>query len=120
MKLGIIGATGWLGQALGLRLISQGLWDACDLVLANRSAKRSAYDAHPKAVWSDVAGLCASADVIVIAVRPEDFPLQGFDPADRLVISFMTVWTFAKLRALYPKARIVRAMPNGAAPLGWS
>lgn len=120
MKLGIIGATGWLGQALGLRLIDQGLWDAGDLVLCNRSGAHAAYAAHPKAVWADVAGLCGASDVIVIAVRPEDFPLQGFDPAGKLVISFMTVWTLAKLRALYPKARVVRAMPNGAAPVGGS
>ena len=120
MKLGIIGATGWLGQALGLRLVQLGLWDAGDLVLSNRAGNRSAYAAHPKAVWADVAGLCAASDVIVIAVRPEDFPLQGFDPAAKLVISFMTVWSLAKLRALYPNARIVRAMPNGAAPVGAS
>jgi pyrroline-5-carboxylate reductase len=120
MKLGIIGATGWLGQALGLRLVQLGLWDAGDLVLSNRSGTRSAYAAHSNAIWADVAGLCAASDVIVIAVRPEDFPLQGFDPASKLVISFMTVWSLAKLRALYPKARIVRAMPNGAAPVGAS
>ena len=120
MKLGIIGASGWLGQALGLRVISQGLWDEGDLVLCNRSGNHTAYAAHPKVVWADVTGLCAMCDVIVIAVRPEDFPLEGFDPQGKLVISFMTVWTLAKLQRLSPKARIVRAMPNGAAPLGAS
>lgn len=119
MKLGILGATGWLGQALGLRLMSEGLWPEADLVLANRSGQRAAYAGHPGVVWGDVATVCR-ADVIVIAVRPEDFPLDGFDPGDRLVISFMTVWTLAKLRRLYPHARIVRAMPNGAAPVGRS
>ena len=120
MKLGIIGATGWLGQALGLRLVQLGLWGEGDLLLSNRSGNRSAYAAYPKAIWADVAGVCAASDIIVIAVRPEDFPLQGFDPDAKLVISFMTVWSLAKLRALYPKARIVRAMPNGAAPVGAS
>ena len=119
MKLGILGATGWLGQALGLRLIGQGIWPEGDLVLANRSGKHEAYAAYPTMVWGDVAQVCG-AGVIVIAVRPEDFPMDGFDPGDALVISFMTVWTLPKLRHLYPKARIVRAMPNGAAPLGRS
>jgi len=120
MKLGIVGATGWLGQALGLRLIELGLWDEAQLVLANRSGTRTPYAAYPKTVWANVAGLCAVSDVIVVAVRPEDFPLDGFDPGEKLVISFMTVWTLAKLRGLYPNARIVRAMPNGAAPVGAS
>ncbi len=119
MTLGILGATGWLGQALGLRLLAQGLVSEGDLLLANRSGRREAYAAHPGVVWTDVAGVCA-ADVIVIAVRPEDFPLEGFDPEGKLVISFMTVWTLAKLQRLCPSARIVRAMPNGAAPVGRS
>lgn len=119
MKLGILGATGWLGQALGLRLISQAIWPEGDLLLANRSGRRDAYAAHPGVAWGSVAEVCSAA-VIVIAVRPQDFPLDGFDPGGRLVISFMTVWTLAKLRRLYPNARIVRAMPNGAATLGRS
>ena len=86
MKLGILGATGWLGQALGLRLIGQGIWPEGDLVLANRSGQRDAYAAHPGVAWGSVAEVC-SADVIVIAVRPQDFPLDGFDPGGRLVIA---------------------------------
>lgn len=120
MKLGILGATGWLGQALGLRLLQQGLWRPEDLLLANRSGQRAAYAGHPGVTWAEVPALCAACDVIVLAVRPEDFPLPGFDPGPRLVISFMTVWTLDKLRRLYPQARIVRAMPNGAAPVGRS
>lgn len=117
MKLGILGATGWLGQALGLRLISEGLWQAEALVLSNRSGAVGGYG--PGMVWGDAAAVSA-CDVSVIAVRPEDFPVPGFDPGAGLVISFATVWTQAKLRKLFPKARIVRCMPNGAAPVGRS
>lgn len=117
MKLGILGATGWVGQALGQRLIGQGLWAEGDLVLANRSGRREAYG--PAVTWGDAAAVSA-CDVVLITVRPEDFPVAGFDPGDRLVVSFMTVWSLAKLRKLFPKARIVRAMPNGAAPVGRS
>ncbi len=116
MKLGILGATGWVGQALGLRLIGQG-WAESDLVLSNRRASRAAYGAG--VVWGGAAAVSA-AEVILITVRPEDFPVPGFDPGDRLVISFMTMWTLEKLRRLYPAARIVRAMPNGAASVGRS
>lgn len=124
MKLGILGATGWLGQALGLRLMTEGLWPEADLVLANRASSRAAYDAHPGVTWSDAGGISASCDITVLAQRPEDFPAPGLDPQGRagqgLVISFMTVWTLEKLRAVFPRARIVRAMPNGAAPVGRS
>jgi pyrroline-5-carboxylate reductase len=120
MKLGILGATGWLGQALGLRLIGQGLWPAGDLVVLNRSGRAGGYAGHP-VVWArDAADLCAQSDVLVLSVRPGDFPPAGFDAGDRLVISFMTAWRLADLQARWPQARIVRAMPNGGAPVGQS
>lgn len=119
MKLGLIGATGWIGQALGLRLISQGLWPATDLILANRSGPGPAYAGLP-VTWADPASLCAQADVLILATRPEDFPMPGFAPGRHLILSMMTVWTLAKLRRLAPEARLARAMPNGAAPQGAS
>ena len=120
MKLGILGATGWLGQALGLRLIGQGLWPAGDLVVLNRSGKAGGYAGHPVTWARDAADLCAQSDVLVLSVRPGDFPPTGFDAGDRLVISFMTAWRLADLQARWPQARIVRAMPNGGAPVGAS
>lgn len=119
MRVGILGATGWLGQAQGLRLIGQG-WAASDLVVLNRSGKQGGYAGLP-VVWArDAADLCALSDVLILSVRPGDFPPEGGDAGGKLVISFMTVWTLAKLRARWPSARIVRAMPNGGAPLGQS
>lgn len=119
MRVGILGATGWLGQAQGLRLIGQG-WAARDLVVLNRSGKLGGYAGQP-VVWArDAADLCEQSGVLILSVRPQDFPPERFDAGDRLVISFMTAWTLAKLRARWPDARIVRAMPNGGAPLGQS
>lgn len=119
MKLGILGATGWLGRAQGLRLLGQG-WAASDLVVLNRSGKVGRYAGMPVTWAKDAADLCAQSDVLILSVRPDDFPPVGFDAGDRLVISFMTAWTLAKLRARWPQARIARAMPNGGAPLGQS
>lgn len=114
MKLGVLGATGWLGGALCNRLVAQGIWAEADLVLANRSGPKG----FARATWADAATV-ARADVVVVAVRPEDFPTPGF-AAEGLVISFATVWTLEKLRRLAPRARIVRAMPNSGAPAGRS
>lgn len=114
MKLGILGATGWLGGALATWLVEGGLWAEADLLLANRSGPRGL----PAATWTDAATV-SRADVVVVAVRPEDFPTPGF-AAEGLVISFATVWTLDKLRTLAPRARIVRCMPNSGAPEGRS
>ncbi|MCF1708970.1 NAD(P)-binding domain-containing protein [Tabrizicola sp. J26] len=120
MRLGILGATGWLGQGLGLGLIAKGLWPADRLVLLNRSGKAGGYADQP-VIWArDAADLCARADILVLSTRPEDFPPERFDAGGRLVISFMTAWTLAKLSARWPTARIVRAMPNGGASIGQS
>ena len=120
MRLGLIGATGWLGAALGTRLL-QGGWPEADLMLLNRAAPRDAYARWPGVRWAvDAAALCHAADVVVLSVRPEDFPLPGFDGAGKLVISFMTGWSLDRLAALCPGARIVRAMPNGGASTGQS
>lgn len=116
MNLGIIGATGWLGQALGLGLLEGGLWPAGGLILLNRSGPGPAYTAHQGVTWArDADDLSARADVIVLSVRPEDFPLPGLDARGKLVISFMAGWTMAQLAGALPEARIVRAMPNGGA-----
>ncbi|HMS95503.1 MAG TPA: pyrroline-5-carboxylate reductase dimerization domain-containing protein [Tabrizicola sp.] len=118
MRLGLIGATGWLGSALGTRLLQSG-WPEGDLVLLNRSASRAIYDPWPGVYWSqNAAELCARSEVIVLSIRPEDFPLAGFNGANRLVLSFMTAWSLDRLGAACPGARVVRAMPNGAASGG--
>ncbi len=120
MKLGIIGATGWLGAALGTRLLQAG-WPPGDLLLLNRQAPRSAYDPWPGVRWmADAAALCAGAEAVVLSVRPEDFPMPGYGPGARLVVSFMTAWSLDRLAALHPGAAVVRAMPNSGAPLGQS
>ena len=120
MRLGILGATGWLGQALGLGLISKGLWPAERLVVLNRSGKVGGYAGHP-VIWArDAADLCVQSDIVILSTRPEDFPPDGFDAGNRLVISFMTAWTLEKLAARWPAARWVRAMPNGGASVGRS
>ncbi|MFT4149582.1 MAG: pyrroline-5-carboxylate reductase dimerization domain-containing protein [Paracoccaceae bacterium] len=118
-RLGIVGATGWLGQALGLNLLRQG-WPAGDLVLMNRSGSRAAYDGHP-VVWArDMGHMFDLCDTVVLSVRPEDFPVPGFAPGGQLLISFMAAVPAARLQSLAPRARIVRAMPNGGAPVGQS
>ena len=120
-RLGIVGGTGWLGQGLGLNLLQKGLWPAAALVILNRSGRPGGYAAHPGVIIArDMAEVQALCETIVLSVRPEDFPLPGFAPGNRLLISFMAAVPMARLAALAPQARIVRAMPNGGATTGTS
>ncbi|GAB1479883.1 pyrroline-5-carboxylate reductase dimerization domain-containing protein [Paracoccaceae bacterium] len=120
-RLGIVGATGWLGQGVGLNLLQKGLWSASDLVILNRSGQMGGYADHPGVILArhidEMQALCGT---IILSVRPEDFPLPGFAPGNCLLISFMAAVPMARLAALAPEARIVRAMPNGGATSGTS
>lgn len=119
MRLGIIGATGWLGGALGRAVLERGLVAAPDLVLLNRSGVRPDYYGRPDVTWAkDVADLVALVDAVVLAVRPEDFAALGLRATGRLVISFMAGVPMAALAGT--GGRVVRAMPNAAAERGRS
>lgn len=119
MKIGLVGATGWLGSALGAGLLSRGIVSPRDLVLSNRSGPRPDYHGHAEVVWArDTADLAAQSDVIVVSVRPKDWPGLALAAEGRLVLSFMAGVDAAALSGC--GGRIVRAMPNAAAEIGAS
>ncbi|MFT3691307.1 pyrroline-5-carboxylate reductase family protein [Paenirhodobacter sp.] len=119
MKIGIIGATGWLGSALGARLLSNQIVRPGDLVLLNRSGPHADYHGHADVIWArNVADLAAQSDVIVVSVRPEDWSRLTLRAEGRLVLSFMAGVDAATLAGC--GGRIVRAMPNAAAGIGAS
>lgn len=118
MRIGIIGATGWLGSALGGRLLSLGIVAPDCLVVANRSGARPGYHGHEVRWARDAAELVALSDVVVVSVRPEDWPALQLRADGKLVLSFMAGVGADRLRAC--GGRIVRAMPNAAAEIGQS
>ncbi len=63
--IGIIGATGWLGGALGRELLRHGLLPADRPVVLNRRGPTADYDAWPGVVWAkDSADLVARCGVV--------------------------------------------------------
>jgi pyrroline-5-carboxylate reductase len=119
MKVGIVGATGWLGSALGGGLLRKAVVAPADLVLLNRSGPSAEYHGERNVVWAqNVADLVARADVVVVAVRPQDWDGLALVAPSRLLISLMACVSTAALAGT--EARIVRAMPNAAAELGRS
>lgn len=119
MKVGIIGATGWLGSALGGGLLARGMLQPRDLLLLNRSGPRGDYHGHGDVTWAASVGeLVAGSDLVVVSVRPQDWPALDLQAPGRLVVSFMAGVGLARLGA--SAGRIVRAMPNAAAEIGRS
>lgn len=117
--IGIVGATGWLGGALGRNLLGSGRVTADRLVLLNRRGPTDDYADWPGVTWArDAATLAASCDVVVLAVRPEDFPPAGLALRGRLVLSFMAGVPLDLLSRTYPGNRFARAMPGGGATAG--
>lgn len=119
MKVGIIGATGWLGSALGGQLLARGMLQASQLVLLNRSGPQADYHGHADVTWArDMGDLVAASDLVVISVRPQDWPALDLRAPDRLLVSFMAGVGLDRLAA--SGGRVVRAMPNAAAEIGQS
>ncbi|NBT51089.1 MAG: NADP oxidoreductase [Marivivens sp.] len=114
MKIGIIGGTGWLGSALGKALLDRG-HAPDDLIILNRSGPRDDYFGR-QVVWAaDVTDLVDRSDVIILSVRPQDWPALNFDAKGKLAISFMAGVNIATLGN-----RVIRAIPNAAAEIGTS
>jgi len=119
MKIGIIGANGWLGSALGKRLIRSGTIRESDLTVLVRQSSKPDYFGFRDVVWAkDVTDLVARSEAVVLSVRPEDWRSLNFYAPDRLVISFMACVGLSSLASC--GGRIVRAMPNAAAEFGAS
>ncbi|MEL7462805.1 MAG: pyrroline-5-carboxylate reductase dimerization domain-containing protein [Pseudomonadota bacterium] len=119
-RLGIIG----VGHLAGF--IAEGLrnagWDGALIVPDRPSAAGFAdrFGAEIAATTQDVVG---GADALLVAVRPAQVEdaLTDLDwPEGRLLISAMAGVKIARLAALAPGARILRAMPISAATIGAS
>jgi pyrroline-5-carboxylate reductase len=119
MKIGLIGATGWLGSAMGAHLLDKGLVVPADLILLNRGGPRDTYHGRREVVWASGADdLAARSDVIILSVRPQDWADLSLRAPGKLVLSFLAGTGIAALAAC--GGRIVRVMPNAAAEIGAS
>ena len=118
MKVGVIGATGWLGGAIAEAMLEADLVRPQDLTLSYRRARPDRFDgAH----WtSDNQELAERSDAIIVSVRPEDWPALAVRAGGRLVISVMAGVRLADLGDRMETRRVVRALPNAAAEVGRS
>lgn len=113
--IGIIGGHGWMGRALGLALLEQGVVPARQLVVSSRSGTGDVYRGWPELCCvTDNRELAAMADIIVLAVRPEDLAGVDISVPGKLVISLLAMASLEDISGQVGSSRVVRAMPNAA------
>ena len=72
LRIGIIGGNGWIGGAVARALVGTGLVREERLTLSCRSTPP---DWLPEAHWThDNQALADRSDVIILSVRPQDWP----------------------------------------------
>lgn len=112
-RLGVIGARGWLGNAIVAAIVDAGVRKPYELTLSYRTGSPGR---PSEASWTqDNQALADSAEVVIVSVRPEDFSALGITAPGKLVMSVMAGVSVAELAARFDTDRIVRAMPNAAA-----
>jgi len=118
LRIGVIGGGGWLGGAIAQNVLDSGIAPAEHLTLSYRSTRPSRF---PGARWtSDNQELADLSDVIVVSVRPADWPALALSARGKLVISVMAGITLDELLTRSKTDRAVRALPNAAAEVGKS
>lgn len=120
-SLGIIGGNGWLGRAIGHALLRAGVVEASALTLSCRSGVSESFAGWPQVYWTaDNRELVERSDVVILSVRPQQFPAVVVDLRGKLVVSLMAGVAMETLLARTGAERMVRAMPNAAAEIGRS
>lgn len=113
LRIGVIGGGGWLGSAIVGAILDAGLTQPAALSLSYRTARP---DKHAGAFWTtDSQQLADRSDVIIVSVRPQDWPSLNVDVAGKLVISVMAGIPLEAICARHATKRAVRSMPNAAA-----
>jgi pyrroline-5-carboxylate reductase len=118
LTIGVIGGAGWLGSAMAQSMLDAGLIAPDRLALSYR---RTIPTRFPSAyVTHDNQDLVDRSDVVILSVRPEDWPSITISANSKLVVSVVTGVALASLAERLQTRRIIRAMPNAAAEVGKS
>ena len=124
MRLAFIG-SGVMGEAIVAAVLKRGLAQpadvtACDVVAQRREHLSQAYGIATAEHATDAV---AAAELVVLAVKPQEFPAVARDLRGRLAVgqtavSIMAGVSLAALREGLGHEAIVRAMPNTPAQVG--
>ena len=116
-QVGIIGGNGWLGNAIAQALFATGSIDPARLTLSGRSDNRGAAQL-PGVHWTkNNEELVDRSDVVVLSVRPDQFPGVHIAARGKLVISVMAGVPARAIAERTGANEVVRAIPNAAAAI---
>lgn len=122
-RLGIIGC-GNMAQAIARGAIKQGVVLAKDIIASDPSeANRAVFSDWGCRVIEDNAIVAEQAEQVLLAVKPQIFPLVapqlGDSPGGQILVSIMAGLSSAKISSLVGSpCRVVRVMPNTPAMVG--
>ena len=116
-RIGIVGGNGWLGNAIAQAAVAAGAVAPARLTLSSRSGSVGAA-AIPGARWTlDNGELVERSEVVVLSVRPDQFPAVHIAARGKLVISVMAGVPARIIAERTGADQVVRAIPNAAAAI---
>lgn len=124
MKLGFIGggvmAEAVIAGAASNSVAAPGDIAVSEIIAARREHLSKTYGVH---AFDNAASAVASADVVVLAVKPQEFASAGKELAGKLngnqtVMSIMAGVTIDTIRSTLKHEAVVRAIPNTPAQIG--
>lgn len=112
-RIGVIGGAGWLGRAIVDAMLAARITSPNLVTVSYRRAAPS-FTAGV-ASTRDNQTLVNNAEIVIVSVRPADWPGLTISADGKLVISVMAGVTMAQLAKGLATSRIIRALPNAAA-----
>jgi len=124
MKLAFIGG-GMMGEAIITGALARGITASADVSVCEIVAARREHlaNTHGVATTSDAGEAVAGADIVVLAVKPQEFVSASASVAGALkpvqtVMSIMAGVTIASIQNALTHQAVVRAIPNTPAQIG--
>src|SRR5262249_38937249 len=115
VRFGIIGGNGWLGNAIADAAVATGFIDPSQLTASARSDNRGKVHI-PGIHWTkDNAELVQRSDIVVLSVRPDQFPAVEIDARGKVVVSVMAGVSTKTIAKRTNTDSVIRALPNAAA-----
>ncbi len=124
MKLAFVGG-GVMGEAIVAGLLARGVASASDITVAELVAPRRDHltSTHGIRVTPEAREAAGGADVVVLAVKPQEFAsavqgLAGAISGGQTVMSIMAGVTIDSIRTALKHDAVARAIPNTPAQIG--
>ena len=123
MRIGIIGG-GFMGEAFLRGILRAEVAAPGDIAIAEVSAsRRTALSEHSVRVTNDAESACIGADLVLVALKPQDFAaavegLRGAIPETAVLVSIAAGVSLEEVQRASGHRACVRVMPNLPAAIG--